>query len=153
MNMSTSYEISVDTPGAPVASTGVSEEMRGINMDTSASSVLDGPKLAGDGSDTQIQSKLAAATVAATAEVPAVGAAAVGKSVTFGPKIIFGQGNMLRLRGGASPDAPDGSRSDAAPASRTAHPARRVGPVRKKHSVNDAMQRQRLAARTLANAT
>ncbi len=96
--MSTSYEISVDTPGAPVASTGVSEEMRGINMDTSASSVLDGPNLAGDGSDPQIQSKLAAATVAATAEVPAVGAAAVGKSVPLGPKIIFGQGDMLRMR-------------------------------------------------------
>ncbi|KAL0039042.1 hypothetical protein WJX77_006066 [Trebouxia sp. C0004] len=52
-----------------------------------ASSVLDEP--AGDGSDTQIQSKLAAATVAALAEVPAVGATAGRESVA--PAIVFGQ--------------------------------------------------------------
>ena len=59
---------------------------------------------------------------------------------------------MLRLRGGASPDAPDGSRSDAArlAVSRTARPARRLGPVRMKHPVKKAMQRQRLAARQIA---
>jgi len=69
-----------DTPKAPVVSPGISEQMRAINMDAGASSVLDKPKLAGDGSDTQIPSKLAAASVAATAEVPVVGATACGDS-------------------------------------------------------------------------
>ena len=92
---------------------------------------------------------LAAATVAAAAEVPAVGAAAAGDCVPLGPKIIFGKGNVLRLRGGASHDAPDGSRSDVAHALRTPHGARRVGSVRKK-PVKNAKQRQRLAARKLA---
>jgi len=89
--MSTSYEVSVDTAKAPVVSTGVSEQMRAVHMDTSASSVLDEPKPAGDGSDTQIQSELAAATVAATAEVPAVGAAASGETAPIAPTIIFGK--------------------------------------------------------------
>ena len=52
--MSTSYEISLGTADAPVVSTGVSEQLRAIHMDTSASSVLDEPKLNEDGSDTQI---------------------------------------------------------------------------------------------------
>jgi len=55
---------------------------------------------------------LLVATVAATAEVLAVGATACGESAA--PVITFGQDNVLRLRSGASPDAPDGSRSDAA---------------------------------------
>ena len=60
-------------------------------MDTCASSVLDQPKLAGDESDTQIQSKLAAATAAAITEVPAVGAKAFGEFAPVAPCIIFGQ--------------------------------------------------------------
>ncbi|DBA77866.1 TPA: hypothetical protein ACH3X1_009220 [Trebouxia sp. C0004] len=55
--MSTSLDISIETAKAPVVSTGVSEQMRAINVDTSASSVLDEPRQTGDGSYTQIQSK------------------------------------------------------------------------------------------------
>ncbi|DBA75837.1 TPA: hypothetical protein ACH3X1_010240 [Trebouxia sp. C0004] len=124
--MSTSLDISIDTAKAPVVSTGVSEQMRAINVDTSASSVLDEPRQTGDGSDTQIQSKLGAATVAATAAVPAVGAAAFGESATLAAAIVTGKGNVHRLRGGASPDTPDGSRSRAR-VSRASHPARVVG--------------------------
>ncbi|DBA83896.1 TPA: hypothetical protein ACH3X1_006402 [Trebouxia sp. C0004] len=98
-------------------------------MDTSASSVLDEPKQTGDGSDTQIQSKLGAAAVAATAEVPAVGAAASGESAPLAAAIVSRQ------------------RSDAARVLRTAHPARVVGAVRKQNPVRNVMQRQRLAAR------
>ncbi len=72
-------------------SPGISEQMRAIDMDACASSVLDEPKLAGDGSDTQIQSKLAAATVAATAEVPAVGATACGESAPVAPNNLSAQ--------------------------------------------------------------
>ena len=72
-------------------STGVSEQMRAINTDTCASSVLDEPKLAGDGFDAQIQSKLVAATAAATAEVSAVGATAFGEFAPVAPCIILGQ--------------------------------------------------------------
>ncbi len=77
--MSTSVEISLDTAKLPVVATGVSEQMGAIDMDASASSVLGEPKLAGDGSDTQIQSE-PSATAAATAKVPAVGAAASEES-------------------------------------------------------------------------
>ena len=77
--MSTSVEISLDTAKLPVVATGVSEQMGAIDMHASASSVLGEPKLAGDGSDTQIQSE-PAATAAATAKVPAVGAAASEES-------------------------------------------------------------------------
>ncbi|DBA96629.1 TPA: hypothetical protein ACH3X1_015489 [Trebouxia sp. C0004] len=50
--MSTSFDISVETAKAPIVSIGVSEQMRAINMDTSASSVLDEPRQTRDGSDT-----------------------------------------------------------------------------------------------------
>ncbi len=68
-----------------VVSTGISEQMRAVDMNACALSVLDEPKLAEDGSDTQIQSKLAAASVAATAEIPAVGATACGESAPVAP--------------------------------------------------------------------
>ena len=42
--MSAFFEISLDTAGAPVMSTGVSEQMRAIKMVTSASSVLNEAK-------------------------------------------------------------------------------------------------------------
>ena len=93
--MSESFEISVETAGAPVVSTGVSEQMRAIKMVISASSVLNEEKLDGDGSDTQIQSKLTAASAAAAAEVPAVGATAFGESAPTATNLVFGQGNVL----------------------------------------------------------
>ena len=65
--------------------------MRAINMNACASSVLDEPKLAENGSDTQIQSKLAAASVAATAEVPAVGATACGDCAPVAPNDLSAQ--------------------------------------------------------------
>ena len=65
--------------------------MRAVNMNAGALSVLDEPKLAEDGSDTQIQSKLAAASVAATAEVPAVGPTACGKSAPVAPNDLSAQ--------------------------------------------------------------
>ncbi len=111
--MSTSVEISLDIAKLPVVATGVSELMGAIDMDASASSVLGEPKLAGDGSDTQIQSE-PAATAAATAKVPAVGAAVSDESAPLAAGAATGKGNVLRLRGGAAPDAPDGSRSDMA---------------------------------------
>ena len=45
--MSASFEISLDTAGAPVMSTGVSEQMRAIKIVTSASSVWNVAKLDG----------------------------------------------------------------------------------------------------------
>ncbi len=89
--MSTSLDIAIDTAKSPVVATGVSEQMRAVNIDTSASSVLDEPKLAGDGSDTQIQSKPGAATAAATAKVPAVGAAASEESAPLAAAVATGK--------------------------------------------------------------
>ena len=97
LEMQTSLEISVDTAEASVVSTGVSGQMQAVNMGVCAGSVLDEPKLAEDGSDTQIQSKLAATSVAATAEVPAVGATVCGESAPVALNITLPKARQKQL--------------------------------------------------------
>ncbi len=95
--MSTTLDNFIDTAKSPVVATSVSEQMRDVNVDTSASLVLDEPKLAGDGSDTQILSKpVGAATAAATAKVPAVGAAASEMSAPLAAAVAGGEEGILK---------------------------------------------------------
>lgn len=94
--MSTSVAIFIDTAKSPVVATSVSEQMRDVNVDISASLALEEPKLAGDGSGTQIRSKpVGAATAAATAKVPAIEVAASEMSASLAAAVAGGKEGLL----------------------------------------------------------